>query len=290
MTSSEKRAVVELSRLATWRWVAAALGHWAVIAAALWAARQVDHRAFDAAAIVLLASQIHGITVLGHEGAHWHVVRNRRWNDALTTWFCFLPFGFDLASYRRWHLDHHQNLGTAEDAELLTVKRWLAGKYSLPRTRGDILRRALLGLVGFELSELVVTAYLFRPARAVDGLKSLAFFTVAGLAVRRLHLGREVALLAISLVTVVPVLNYLRTLFEHTGSASTNRLRLSRLEAFFLGPHHVLEHHFEHHAWPSIPFYNLPAARRLDEITPVLSLAEQVESFAHPATDAPETA
>lgn len=80
------------------------------------------------------------------------------------------------------------------------------------------------------------------------------------------------------MVSIIPVLNYVRTVFEHTGSPGTHRLRLGRLARFVFGPHHVLESH----AWPSVPSYNLPATRSFDRDTPILSLSELMTFLERP--------
>ena len=44
-------------------------------------------------------------------------------------------------------------------------------------------------------------------------------------------------------------------------------------------PHNVW-YHYEHHRWASIPFYNLPAARKLDTSVPVMTLTELYQFYA----------
>ena len=51
------------------------------------------------------------------------------------------------------------------------------------------------------------------------------------------------------------------------GFFQTAETLSSPVEAFFLSPHSI-SHHLTHHLYPSVPFYNLRAARQLLEANP----------------------
>ena len=265
--------LIRLSQPRLWRWLLAWGVHVGLIAGALALARAVDHPLAYAAAVPWVSGHLHGIAVLGHDGAHWNATRNKRLNDALTNALCFLPFGFPLRRYRAWHLDHHRHLGSPLDPELSTIKRWRQDRYTLPVTPGRLRARVLRGMLGGDAPDLLMLARLFGPETAVEVATTLAVFAALGGAVYALSLAWVVPVLAACMLLQIPVYNALRTQFEHCGTPSTHRLRLGPLARFFLGPHHVLEYHFEHHAWPSVPFYNLPETRAYETTTPVISLA-----------------
>lgn len=72
----------------------------------------------------------------------------------------------------------------------------------------------------------------------------------------------------IPLVTILQVYLRIRGITEHAGyQPGENQLVISRtvlspVETFFFSPNGV-NYHIEHHAYPSVPFYNLPKVHKL---------------------------
>ena len=74
---------------------------------------------------------------------------------------------------------------------------------------------------------------------------------------------------------------YIRSVAEHFGElgydhllSSTRTIHANPLERFFLAPHNV-SYHLEHHLYPGVPFYNLPALHQM------LMEEEEYEEKAH---------
>jgi fatty acid desaturase len=65
-----------------------------------------------------------------------------------------------------------------------------------------------------------------------------------------------------SLVTAFMMFFRLRLWLEHQGSDLAHRLDLNPWEGALLAPH-LAWHHWEHHQFPAVPYWKLPALRRL---------------------------
>ncbi len=81
-----------------------------------------------------------------------------------------------------------------------------------------------------------------------------------------------------SLVTSFMMFFRLRTWLEHQGSDDTHRTHLNFMERLVLSPHNAW-YHYEHHAWPSVSYCNLPQLRGLIMEKPVITLAQLVRNY-----------
>ncbi len=190
--------------------------------------------------IVIIGTRQHAIAVLGHDGAHFAICRNRRLNDVLAA-LSFWPFGMGLKPYREFHFLHHKAVGTPEDPEL-ALKSLSPGKW-----RGHRIRTLLSDLCGGGSPEFV------RAMFAADFQWASLF--VFGVYAVLIALGQwqAVALWVIASGTVFWASFRQRMLEEHCGRYVTSRHRrtpaLWRRLSYL--PHHIWKH-WEHHRWPSI--------------------------------------
>lgn len=53
-----------------------------------------------------------------HEGSHFNMAPNKKWNDRLTNAFVGTLVGIHMKPYRPNHLNHHRHLGTPKDTEI----------------------------------------------------------------------------------------------------------------------------------------------------------------------------
>ena len=65
----------------------------------------------------LLGLIAHRQLLLVHEGAHFHLAKNRTFNDLLSNTFAGIFVATDTKTYRLIHNKHHQELGTSLDPE-----------------------------------------------------------------------------------------------------------------------------------------------------------------------------
>jgi fatty acid desaturase len=280
-----------LTRLSTLRSLLSIAQNFAWIAAAITFALATWPSAWIVLSIVVIGIAQHGLFILAHEAAHYRLFANRTANDLVGRAIGIVG-GFSMCTYRVTHRLHHNNLYSAEDPDTA-----IHGGY--PRGRGylrDKLVRDLLGLnatktFAYFFGSPAINAETNRAIRPLDDtsadLRAAArrdrwwvagFHVVAPLSA--LAIGGAHALLlylllwALPLVTVLQPILRLRAILEHGGvedlsspltAARTNRTwggPLNLLARAVLFPHHV-NYHLEHHLYPAVPHYHLPALHRL---------------------------
>ena len=195
-----------------------------------------------------------------HEGFHDLLSISRTRSRVATALFA-VPFLFGPTSYRVLHLRHHRHLGTLDDPD--DYRRYA-------RTPLGVRRLEWLRLTVGSFAYIVAMPILCWPfARARDRAWLLAEYgLVLSIAIPAF------AVLPLPLILwawVVPAAlaglsTNVRAVAQHqlldTSDAAlcARTVRLSPLVAFFLLNENF---HLEHHLWPDVPSYNLPALHRL---------------------------
>jgi fatty acid desaturase len=223
----------------------------------------------------VLASLVHqrAMSEWLHEGAHWNLVANRRWNDRLTNGLAGFWFALPVRVYRAIHFAHHGKydffVPEDPDTAFLTVDSRRAFWLAVLR---DVSGLTILRQVRrFEASDLVPGVEL--RARVVTiavhlGILALCFET-GRLDAALLYYG--------TLATLYPLLNRLRTYGQHVTLAQSGRSifagsRTSRtIDAGFidriLHTSPRLMWHHEHHLYPNLPYRALKhVVSRQDEV------------------------
>ena len=238
-----------------------------------------------------IATAQQALFVLAHEAAHYRLFAHRGLNDAVGRLFGTMG-GLSMCTYRVTHRLHHNNLYSDEDPDTA-----IHGGY--PRGRSYLLKK--LGRDLLALNAYKTFAYFFgapainddtqRVIRPLDdtspALRAAArrdrWWVLAGnvaAPLTALGLGgwqvllMYVVLWYLSMVTFLQPILRVRAILEHGGvsdlsspltAARSNRTRgsaLNWLARAILFPHHV-NYHLEHHLYPAVPHYHLPALHRL---------------------------
>ena len=275
-------AVKRLSALDPVRATLAIAGTLGVIAAAVAAATLWAHPAIVAFCIVIVATRQHALFVLAHDAAHYRLYPSRRLNDAAGATLGAVA-GISMATYRTVHRLHHNHLYAPQDPDIA-----LHGGY--PRGRLYLLRKLARDLAG--LTAWKTYGYFFgnpapnrngpRSPRPLDDtspvLRAAArrdrWFVIAvqggllGAAAAGGVIVEYLLLWVLPAATVLQALLRLRAVLEHGAVADTGSpltaARTTLAPAWLLWlvfPHHV-NYHIEHHLYPAVPHYNLPACHR----------------------------
>lgn len=288
--------VRRLSRLSPWRSLFAVGGTWALIAAFATAALLWPHPLVLVAAILGIATQQHALAVLAHEATHYRLLPSRRLND-LAGQLCGAAVGISMFTYRVVHRLHHNHLYQPSDPDM-------ALQAGYPRGRAYLLKRLAKDLAG--LTTVKNYRYFFglpganaetgKGQRPVDD--TAPALSRAAVRDQRLVIAVHLASLPVlavtgwwdeylllwilPLVTIVQLMLRFRAVAEHGAVPDTGDVRrASRTNMapfyvrWFLFPHHV-NYHIEHHLYPSIPHYRLPACHRALAQAGVLAGAEVV--------------
>lgn len=242
-------------------------------------------------AVLLAGIGQHGLFILAHEAAHYRLLPSRAANDALGR-LLGMAGGVSMCTYRVTHRLHHNNLYTADDPDTA-----IHGGY--PRGRGYLARKLLRDVAGLnawktyayffgapainddtrrEIRPLDDTSPELRAAARADRLWVVGFHLAAPALAAATGGWRGLAMYAVlwllPLLTVLQPILRARAVLEHGGvtdlsspltAARTNRTWGSPLNLaarFLLFPHHV-NYHLEHHLYPAVPHYRLPALHRL---------------------------
>jgi len=242
------------------RWLTAAAIDWAVIVLTFVAAARIDHPAAYVLAVLPIASRQQALGALFHDAAHRLASRDRALNDVLGNLFCAFPLGLTLGGYRRYHFAHHRFLGTDQDPE--NAHKRLLKQWALPARARRVLPWFVADLLGGGVPHLVAAGKLTRPVSVAEtfglGLEWLVALGVAW----RLGVVWIPVLWIAGIVTVFWSGVRLRIWTEHLGTKDTHRIQVPRWLAIAIMPHDI-GLHWEHHHFPSVPFYNLARLRAL---------------------------
>ncbi|MBE8965598.1 fatty acid desaturase family protein [Nostocales cyanobacterium LEGE 12452] len=265
------------------QFVVALVLDWAIIAITIWLAGYVNNLLFYGLAIFIIGIRQHALGVLGHEGVHNLISKNRKINDGIANIFCAWPISFNVESFRALHIEHHKHLGTENDSELQYLTN-----FDVPTNKLKVLRIFLLNFCGLGFLKVLKFLYIFRPTTLKSSigpiLTTFTFFAV-GFYTNQLWIP---LIWYLSLATSFWAVFNVRPWFEHIGvenedNSLTQRFKPSLLEQFIFFPHNFWLH-YEHHKWPNVPFYDLPLKRVADNTIPVLTTMEVLNKLCNSPT------
>lgn len=273
-----------LSQVNGWRTTAYLAFQWAVIVGCLTLAVRVPHWAVYLGCGLVVATRMQAIGVLLHDGVHHLLYRNRLVNDVVCDLFIAFPLGMSTTLYRKTHFRHHRFTNTELDQDLVAQveddpewSRW-------PKGRGEfvgVVLRSLLGLNAHLAWPLFKhwspMVNIRRPVDVDFPLRSRVLFVLSLIGVyTAIGWGfwtSPWATLTVMLVysvpglTVLNLINRLRTTAEHIGTERTRELDSTRsivpsvLDRLTIAPYGV-SYHLEHHLFPSVPGHNLARLHR----------------------------
>ena len=209
---------------------------------------------------VLQGFTIFNMTTLLHEVVHnsvFHATR-KGWDRALGLAYA-ITSGISASQFTRWHLDHHDNLGSYEDdpkRHWLSPKRnarWYKLLYCTPALMPIYFRAAASEARSYE-PELRRRIQIERLCTIVIQLSAAAALLSFG------GPGPMVRIWLVPYFLVFPVAFTLNRLGQHYNIDPSHPLKWSTL----MKPSRLWDflfvysnYHLEHHYFPRVPFYNL---------------------------------
>ena len=208
---------------------------------------------------------VFNFTVLLHEVLHHLVFRTRhpRVERALGLLYA-IPSGISASQFTRWHLDHHAELGSDDDdpkRHHLTpkiVRRWYKFLYATP----------VLFPIYFRAARRESSTYPVELQRTIAWERQAAIgFHLAAIAVLWAIFGLPAAMRAhvIPVFVVFPIAFTLNRLGQHYDIDPADPAKwgtLLRSHWFWNFAFINSNLHLEHHYFPGVPFYHLPALQR----------------------------
>lgn len=267
----------ELSVLQPSKALAALVVEWLGIAAAIALCEILWSPLVYAFAVVWIGARQHALTVLGHDAAHFRLLPNHSWNDCIGNLAAFWPTFVSVENYRQFHGAHHRFTGTPEDGNRRiwrthTAAGELTAEWTFPKTRAGlalmILRRAAFATGLFWIVRGLAAAIVLRRSSQQVAVRLLYYAAIVG-ALALAGLMREFLLYwLVPFCTTHIAFQYVRLVCEHSAVDSADaafaltRTTVARWwERWLIVPRNI-HYHIEHHWYPSVPFYNLPALHR----------------------------
>lgn len=251
-------------------------------------------------AVLLMGCWQHALAIISHESTHYRLFARRSANDTVGR-LAGMLIGVSTYSYRIVHRVHHNNLYEAIDPDLALMAGYPRGKmYLVKKLAKDAVgltawrnylyffgAPAMNASTGQQQKPLDDTTERLREMALADRWVVVAFHLCMPVAMFAIGCGSEYLVLWIlPAITVQAVILRLRAVAEHgapsdtstpLGAARTN-IDLPLWARVALFPHHV-NYHLEHHLYPAVPHYHLPALHQKLKAHGILEGAE-VRPFA----------
>lgn len=180
---------------------------------------------------ILIGSRQHAIGIMGHDGAHYRISKNKKLNDLLANLLAFWPIGSTCEGYRRDHLAHHKYIGSIYDPEY-PMKSYF-NCFKLPTNKTDILIDFLKDLFGIHIMYMLKSAYGLRHKKQ---LYMIPFWIVILTISFAYNLHWYLLFWILCLPTSFWAFLKFRMWLEHVGSNDTHRIHLKWHERI-LAPH-----------------------------------------------------
>jgi fatty acid desaturase len=225
---------------------------------------------------LLIASRLHALTLIMHDGAHYLLSKNPYLNDFLSNMFCSFPLMLSTEVYRKTHLKHHHHTQTMKDPNYVIMKREPAWQY--PKSEGEVKDSLIKDLFFLRIKDhlIIVKDWQFLPNFKLTTTWEKILFPIYLGAVltltMKLHLWPEFFIFQFSALLVNPFTR-VRAMSEHVHRESKGQSKMHKLEEtptinanwlerFFIAPFNT-NRHLEHHLYPTIPYYHLEKTHRI---------------------------
>jgi|CXWL01.1.fsa_nt_gi fatty acid desaturase len=230
--------------------------------------------------VLVIACFQHSLAIISHEATHYRLFESRFAND-LVGRVSGMLIGVSTFSYRIVHRLHHNHLYTSVDPDIALMAGYPRGKAYLAKK----LLKDLAGLTaplnyayffgapganqetGVAQRPLDDTTARLRDLALTDRWVVVAFHVVAlAVAIATGWWLEYLVLWVLPLVTLMQAILRLRAVMEHGAvsdlssplTAARTNVDLPWWGRFAFFPHNV-NYHIDHHLYPAVPHYNLPA-------------------------------
>ena len=236
--------------------IAAYAGGLALILAGLKQASGAGSLALRAAGILLAAAGLNAAVLLMHEAMHGVLFARPRLNRWVAV-LCGLPVCMSFSAYRVLHLAHHRHLGDARDPDDYhnytgSARVFWALQY-VRLTVGCYLYLLLIPLRAWRLGDA-------RDRRRI--VEEYGLIAIAFLLLFALTPGRAILWAWFLPAALVALMTSVRGLTQHGLTVAEDPLLASRSLRSSRWVSALLLHenlHLEHHLFPEVPSYHLPA-------------------------------
>jgi fatty acid desaturase len=255
----------DFHRKSPWRHLLVAGRQFAILGVATWGLIHFQQPLVWIPLALVQGFTIFNFTVLLHEVVH-HTIFERRHARAerILGLLYAIPSGISASQFTRWHLDHHAELGSEEDdpkRHHLSPKvnaRWYKLLYCTPALFPIYFRAARRESSTYPVALQATIAWERRLSLAAHlGALALVWYVFGFAAALRTSI--------IPVFFVFPIAFTLNRLGQHYDIVPDDPAKWGTLmkghwfwDFAFLNSNYHLEHHY----FPGVPFYRLPALQR----------------------------
>ena len=243
---------------------------WTVIVAAIVVSEWSNSWLVYIAAIAVIAGRQHALAVMNHDFAHHRFLKNKVLSEWIGDVFLAWPILITVNSYRTTHMEHHFHTNTDKDPDY--VPRLDMKTYKFPMNVWFLIT-SMLGYVAAITSVYdIISLHLKKISSSTTKTyvyTRLGFYIAVATIITLAGAWQGFLLYwIIPYFTFFFAFNYVRGVAEHFSGMDYSSLEGGTRtvipylwERAFFGPHHV-NYHSEHHLYPGVPFYNLPALHK----------------------------
>jgi fatty acid desaturase len=236
---------------------------WLLIIITIHLNQKISSLEFHLVSIIFIGTRIHALGILMHEASHFNLLTNPKLNDLVTKLFITGPVFISLDSYRQSHQLHHQYSLTEKDPT--HTRKMGEDTFSFPKKNHthlffEILKISLgygLYLTLKDLTRNHTYKKLSKPTSSkVIWLAPLLYISII---IYTQNFMNYLCYWLIPILTVLPLLNYWRTITEHSNVSTpepTRTVIYHPLLQWLITPYNI-NHHLEHHLFPKKSWYNL---------------------------------
>ena len=255
----------QLHRKSGWRHGIVALRQFAILAGATWALINFENPLIWIPLAFVQGFTVFNFTILLHEVVHHTVFDGRRpLAERLLALLYAIPSGISPSQFTRWHLDHHAELGSAEEdpkrhhLSPKVNKRWYKLLYCTPALFPIYFRAARREAVTYDSA---------LQARIAGERKVSIAFHLGAIALVWYLFGFYAALRTniIPVFFIFPIAFTLNRLGQHYDIDPSDPAKwgtLMRGHWFWDFVYLNSNYHLEHHYFPGVPFYRLPQVQK----------------------------
>jgi len=258
-------ALVALHRKNAVRHLLVAARQFAILALATWGLIAVNNPLVWVPLAVVQGFTVFNFTVLLHEVVHHTIFDGSHPRaERLLAWLYAVPSGISASQFTRWHLDHHAELGSAEDdpkRHHLSPKinaRWFKLLYCTPALFPIYFRAARKENATYPADLQRLIAFERKVSIAAHLTALALIWTLAGFAA-------ALRAYVIPVFFVFPIAFTLNRLGQHYDIDPDDPAKwgtLMRGNWFWDFAFLNSNYHLEHHYFAGVPFYRLPALQR----------------------------
>jgi fatty acid desaturase len=262
LTRAELR---ELHRKTPWRHFAVAARQFLLLGLATWGLVRIEVPWIWVPLAVVQGFTVFNFTVLLHEVVHHAIFERRHSGVERALGFLYaIPSGISATQFTRWHLDHHAELGSADDdpkRHHLSPRRnarWYKLLYATPALFPIYFGAARRETATYpaHVQRVIARERLISVAVHLGALGAIWWAFGAAAAIRAY---------VVPVFLVFPVAFTLNRLGQHYDIDPGDPAKwgtLMRGHWFWDRAFLNSNYHLEHHYFPGVPFYRLPALQR----------------------------